>query len=231
MALSRLKCAERKIAKMGIGDKYAEIMQGYLEKKYAVPVTVEELKVSRDNLWYLPHFPVENLMKPGKIRIVFDAAAKSNGMCLNDVLITGPDLLKSLQGVILRFRRGKIGFVGDIKEMFNRIWISEADSWSQCFVYRSSPSEPVETFRMKAMIFGANSSPFIAHYIKNHNAQLHADEYPDASNAIVHDHYVDDFLGSEDDELKAAELIQDVIQVHKPVGSKFEIFGAARKRF
>ncbi|XP_062703599.1 uncharacterized protein LOC134286050 [Aedes albopictus] len=221
MALSRLKCTERKIAKMGIAGKYADIMQDYLDKKYAVAVSDAELELPRDNIWYLPHFPVENVMKPGKIRIVFDAAAKSNGICLNDMLITGPDLLKSLQGVLLRFRCGKIGFVGDVKEMFNRIWISEADSWSQCFVYRSSPRDPVQTYRMKAMIFGANSSPFIAHYIKNHNAQLHADEYPEASNAIVHDHYVDDFLGSEDDVFKAAELIQDVIQVHKAGG--FEI--------
>ncbi|XP_062556821.1 uncharacterized protein LOC134221647 [Armigeres subalbatus] len=230
MALSRLKCTERKLAKRGIEDKYAEKMQDYIDKGYAVPVSEEDLKISRNNMWYLPHFPVENSMKPGKIRIVFDAAAKSNGMCLNDVLITGPDLLKSLQGVLLRFRRGKIGFVGDVKEMFNRIWISEKDSWSQCFVYRHNPDDIVQTFRMKAMVFGANSSPFIAHYIKNYNAQLHASEYSDASNAIVHDHYVDDFLGSEDDVFKAAELIQDVIQVHKSGGFEIRNFRCSSKK-
>lgn len=193
----------------------------YLEQGYAVPVTDEEFDKKRNNLWYLPHFPVENAMKPGKIRIVFDAASRSNGMCLNDALLTGPDLLKSLLGVLLRFRIGKIGFIGDIKDMFLRIGISDNDSWSQCFLWRDSPSQREKMYRMKAMIFGASSSPFIAQFIKNLNAERHVDQYPQASAPIIYDHYVDDFLGSEDDELKAAELIQDVIRVHKAGG--FEI--------
>lgn len=218
LALSRLKCTERKIHKLGISGKYADKIREYISKGYAVPVTEDELKVKRSNLWYLPHFPVMNQMKPGKVRVVFDAAARSNGMCLNDALMSGPDLLKRLFGVLLWFRTGKIGFVADIAEMFHRIEIADEDSWSQCFLYREDPKEIPRTYRMKAMIFGANSSRFIAQYIKNLNAEHHADLYPEACALIIDDHYVDDCLGSQDDECRAAELIQDVIQIHSAGG-------------
>ena len=55
-------------------------------------------------------------------------------------------------------------------------------------------------------------------YIKNLNAEHHADLYPEACALIIDDHYVDDCLGSQDDECRAAELIQDVIQIHSAGG-------------
>ena len=42
--------------------------------------------------------------KPEKFRIVFDVAAEYNGNSLNMALLTGPDLLNSLVGVLLQFR-------------------------------------------------------------------------------------------------------------------------------
>ena len=59
--------------------------------------------------WYLPHHAVLNPIKPGKVCVVFDAASKFDGVSLNDKLLTGPDLLHNLVGILMRFRTGKIG--------------------------------------------------------------------------------------------------------------------------
>ena len=41
---------------------------------------------------------------PGKLGVVFDASVKDQGASLNDMLLTGPDLMTSLIGALLRLR-------------------------------------------------------------------------------------------------------------------------------
>lgn len=65
--------------------------------------------------WYLPHFPVIHPQKPEKPRLVFEPAAKINGISLNDRLLKGPELLNSVVRVLLTFRERKIALCGDIK--------------------------------------------------------------------------------------------------------------------
>ncbi|BHF65196.1 hypothetical protein SprV_0200820600 [Sparganum proliferum] len=70
--------------------------KGYIERvdgNKAFPVTRH---------WYLPHHPVVNPRKPEKIRVVFDCAAKCQGVALNDNLYQGPDLNAKLRDPVLR---------------------------------------------------------------------------------------------------------------------------------
>ena len=48
----------------------------YISKGYAQRVPKEELDVDDKPLWYLPHHAVFNPNKPGKLRVVFDCAAR-----------------------------------------------------------------------------------------------------------------------------------------------------------
>lgn len=50
--------------------------------------------------------------------VVLYAAAKVDGKSLNGFLLTGPDLLTSIIGVLNRFGQFKIAFIADIDEMF-----------------------------------------------------------------------------------------------------------------
>ena len=63
--------------------------------------------------WFLPHHPVLNPNKPGKVRMVMGARAKYNGVSLNDELLVGPDLLNNLCGVLLRFREERVAIAAD----------------------------------------------------------------------------------------------------------------------
>lgn len=76
---------------------------------------------------YLSHHPVINEHKPGKVRDVFDCAATYQGRSLNSELLQGLNLMNSLVGVLLRFRKDKIGIVADIEAMFRQVM-----DWTEC---------------------------------------------------------------------------------------------------
>jgi len=95
--------------------KYSRVMEEYLNKGYAKELSNEEAATKSDITWYLPHHPVLNPNKPGKVRVVFDAAAKFAGVSLNDMLLEGPSAINDLTGVLLRFRQHEFAFTADIE--------------------------------------------------------------------------------------------------------------------
>ena len=61
---------------------------------------------------YIPHHPVITLDKATtKLRVVYDASARSNGLSLNDCLFAGPTFGQNIVDIILRFRLHKIALV------------------------------------------------------------------------------------------------------------------------
>ena len=67
-------------------------------------------KVYSDQItWYLPFF----VTKQGKPRVVYDDAATVGGVCLNQAVLAGTNLLNNLVEVVVRFRLGKYACVAD----------------------------------------------------------------------------------------------------------------------
>jgi hypothetical protein len=82
----------------------------------------------RQGVWYAPHFPVLRMQKETtKIRPVFDCAAKTKGVCLNDFLTQGPQVMNELVSVLHYFRRHDVAMTGDIAEMFLQVQVAEED--------------------------------------------------------------------------------------------------------
>ncbi|XP_063629855.1 uncharacterized protein LOC134801251 [Cydia splendana] len=217
LALSRLLSLEKKMARdFQYAERYRENIHDMFRKGYAELCTEEPS--AKSPVWILPHFGVTNPNKPNKLRVVHDAAAKSHGVSLNSLLLTGPDLLQPLLGILLRFREGKIALTGDIREMFPQVKIRAEDRDAQRFLWRDSPKDPIMTYRMSSMIFGAASSPFTAIYIKNKNAVEWQERFPDAAQAIIADHYMDDCIVSLNCVDKAAKLAAEITNIHKHAG-------------
>ncbi|XP_072936129.1 uncharacterized protein [Epargyreus clarus] len=215
-ARNRLLGVERKLDRDAtLNEEYSKQLGNLLTSAYAKEAP-ENITMGRT--FYLPHFAVKHPLK-GKIRIVFDAAAKHEGKSLNDALLPGPDLLQSLFGVLIRFREGPVAVVADVKEMFLQIQIREEDRDSLRFLWRGEDrgSKPKE-YRMKSVIFGAASSPATAIYVKNINAEQHAKEHPRAARAIIRNHYMDDYLQSFSTTEEAASVADEVNQVQKKAG-------------
>lgn len=224
VALQRFRFIERKMSlDQDFGQAYSQKIKEYKEKGYIRKLSMEEEEESHKKIWYLPHFGVVNPNKPGKIRLVMDAASKVDGKCLNDFLYKGPDLLNSLISVIAKFREKPIAFSADIREMFHMIEINDEDQHAQRIIWRDSPANDFETYVVQVMIFGAVSSPYSAQYIKNINALEYEKVYPEAVDAIINRHYMDDYIDSSESPEKASKLINEVIAIHKMGG--FELRG------
>ncbi|VDP40447.1 unnamed protein product [Schistosoma margrebowiei] len=105
LAERRLECLRKRFMKdNSLLGKYKVVMNKHLSKGYITEASKEEF--DHDALcWYIPHHPVINPKKLGKLRIVFDCAAVYQGS-LNDQLFRGTITINSLIGVLLRFRLG-----------------------------------------------------------------------------------------------------------------------------
>ncbi|XP_058467076.1 uncharacterized protein LOC131439990 [Malaya genurostris] len=219
MALRRMKQLENKLMKNP--DLYESVCRQIDEcqqKGYAHVATAEELRNSEpEKVWYLPLNAVTNPRKPGKIRLVWDAAASVQGVSLNLQLLKGPDLLVPLVKVIVGFRERRIAFGGDLREMYHQLQIIESDRQFQRFVFRKDFSKKPTIFVMDVATFGATCSPSSAQYVKNRNAEEHAVQYPQAASAIIHRHYVDDYFDSVDTIEEAVNIAKQVHLIHKHV--------------
>ena len=103
-------------------------MTGYLKNGYAKKLSKKEVDEVSRRTWYLPHHHVFNENKPNKMRTVFDTAGEYDGMSLNKALLTGPDLLNNLVGVLLRFRNHKFAIAADIEAMYHQVRVSKSDA-------------------------------------------------------------------------------------------------------
>ena len=95
MALRRLEGTEHRLLKrLEIARTYTDSIQRYTLKGYIRKVPREDRSAAR---WFLPHFPI---VRPDrtttKMRIVFDASARHQGVSLNDVICQGPKLQRDL---------------------------------------------------------------------------------------------------------------------------------------
>jgi hypothetical protein len=215
-AMRRLQCVERRMVQdRNFRQQYCEKIQDYVDKGYARKLSPDEAAVENPRCWYLPHFGVVNINKPNKLRLVFDAASKSHGMSLNDNLLAGPDLLKSLVAVLMKFRQRKIAYCSDVREMFHQVRIRPEDRCAQRFLWREGNSDrPCDVYEMQVMTFGATCSPTCAQYIKNLNATEQA-KSQEILNAILDKHYVDDYLDCKDTINEAMQTILEVRRVQE----------------
>ncbi|XP_053699022.1 uncharacterized protein LOC128745992 [Sabethes cyaneus] len=220
MAIKRMTQLEKRLERNPeIYENVRKQIVEYQQKGYAHLATQEELsKSDPSKVWYLPLNVVLNPRKPGKIRLVWDAAATVEGVSLNSQLLKGPDMLTPLVSVIVGFRERRVAFGADVREMYHQLRIIEGDKQAQRFVFRAKKTDPPSVYVMDVATFGSTCSPCSAQFVKNLNAKENADEYPEAAAAILNRHYVDDYYDSTDTVEEAIRRARDVKLVHSKGG-------------
>lgn len=187
--------------------------------------------------WYLPIFGVYHPKKPGQIQVVFDSSAQYNGVSLNDVLLTGPDLNNSLLGVLLRFRKESVAITADIQQMFYCFLVKEEDRNFLRFLWfrHNDPSKDIVEYRMKVHAFGNSPSPAVAIYgLRKAAHQEGKDQDSEVQQFVECDFYVDDGLKSLPTVEAAVSLLKRTqtilaksnVRLHKIASNKREVMEA-----
>lgn len=102
--------------------------------------------------------------------------------------------------------------------MFHQIGIRTEDRRYQRLYWRETTDELVKTYEMKVMTFGANCSPCIAQFVKDKNAKIFKDGYPEAATAIMKNFNVDDWLQSFKTPKEAVDTAFQVMDIQRHAG-------------
>ena len=160
---SALKSTE----KHALSPKHAKVYQRQIEdmikRAAARKLTIQDMEDYTGPKFYISHHEVlKPESKSTPCRIVFNSSANFRGHILNKCYAKGPDILKNLLGVLLRFRDRAVAMVGDIGKMFHAIDIPIVDQMTHHFLWRNLEEREPETYVMTSVNMGDRSSGTIA---------------------------------------------------------------------
>lgn len=207
--LKRLNSLERKLeSDPSLKIAYAETIQEYLDLGQ-----MSVIKDPFDDGFYLPHHAViKSSSNTTKVRVVFDASAKSNnGISLNDMLMVGPTIQDTLFTHLIRFRIHRYVLTADIEKMYRQILLHKDDRAYQRILWRQN--DQVKTFELNTLTFGVSSSPFLAIRTIQKLADDEYNAYPIAAQVLKKHLYVDDLLTGADSIEKARILRDEIIHL------------------
>ena len=182
---------------------------------------VERVDSPADNqaVHYLPHHPVIRKDKSTtKLRVVYDASAKTSGRSLNDCLNPGPKFDQKIFDILVRFRVHNIAVTADIEKAFLMISVAEPDREFLRFLWVDDPlkeNPQLAVYRFARVIFGVTASPFLLNATIRYHLESNADSHGELISKMQRSIYVDDLVTgacSEDDAYQLYSSAKEVLK-------------------
>ena len=203
LSLKRLTNLLRRLRQEpNILQEYDSVIKDQLRRGIVEQVT-EPSTLSVARVHYLPHHCVIRKDKQtSKLRIVYDASARSQGPSLNDCLYTGPKFSQNIMEILTRFRIHHVALAGDIEKAFLMVSVNQEDRDVLRFLWIddiSKKTPKIQVFRFTRVIFGVSSSPFLLNATVRHHIEGYKDKDPEFVDKFLRSIYVDDLsLGTSD---------------------------------
>ncbi|XP_065327919.1 uncharacterized protein LOC135933709 [Pelmatolapia mariae] len=122
------------------------------------------------------------------------------GLSLNDILIEGPDVLNPIRAVLLRFRAGVYAALGDIRKMYNSIWLEDREVHLHRFLWRDTEDAGIEDYAITRVNIGDKPAGCVAQVAMREIANLPSfSHFKEEKHVLEEDAYVDDILTSHND--------------------------------
>ena len=224
---------------------YFALMAKILDRGHTARVPTDELSADGEEtavtdrhgrIWYLPHFGAYHPRKPDQIRVVFDSPAEFQGVSLNKQLLSGPDHMNSLLGILVHFRQEDVTLMCDVEQMFHSFYVNpEHRDFLRFLWFHNDPSGDIVEYRMLVHLFGNISSPAIATYGMKKTAEDGEERYGSAAKEFVcNDFYVDDGLTSRPTDQETNDLLKNTqamlatsgLRLHKVVSNSVPVMEA-----
>lgn len=224
IALKRYHSLEKRLeSNCQLRTDYNECIQEYVDENQMKIVPPSEVSKMTPETYYIPHHAVfKSDSLTTKTRVVFDASCRaSNNQSLNDLLLPGPALQRDISLLLCEWRQRKFVFTADIARMYRQILLHPDECDFQRILWRPSPQDPVQDFRLLTVTFGIRSSPFLAIRTIQQLAQDEAQNFPLGARALLTDLYVDDVLSG-------GNTLEEVIEIRNQIdkilkAGKFEL--------
>ena len=120
----------------------------------------------------------------------------------------------SLVDVLVRFRCHRMALITNVSRMFCTVALSSSDKELHRFVWRNSPSDLLQDFRMTIITFNVSVSSFAANMCVKQNALDHTLAYPLAAQAVKNSFYINDGF-------TRADSVDKVIELHRQLQALF----------
>ena len=199
--------------------EYHSIIQDQIKKGVVEPIDPQVIPKA-GNVHYLPHREVVRTDKnTTKVRVVYDASAKTTGPSLNDCLYAGPSLTPLIFDILLRFRVHPIAMTADIEKVFLNIAIAEEHRDFLRFLWLNDPysSNPsIIPLRFTRVVFGVTSSPFILNATLRHHVNQYLLNDPGFVYEMLRSLYVDDYASG-------CESIPEALELARKIKSRLSV--------
>ena len=173
--------------------------------------------------FFLPHHGVlkKNSLKP-KLCTVFNGSANDyDGVSLNSLLHTGPNLLPDLAELLIHWMKYQYVFVSDIKQMYRQILIHPDDRKYQQILWRENNNDKIQAYSLNTVTYGVVSSPYHAIRVTRQLAIDEGKKYPLGSEILNSETYMDVTLSGGYSLPESLKKQQQLINICKCAG--FEV--------
>ena len=181
-----------------------------------------------DRIHYLPHHAViKHDRATTKIRVVYDASAKSSGPSLNQCLHVGPKFNQRILDILLRFRTYDTALVADIEKAFLMVSMNKKDRDVLRFLWvKDIVKEPpeIQVLKFTRMVFGVASSPFLLNATIHHHLESHRGSQPIPVERLLDSIYVDDVISGAEHPEAAYQLYVDSKEILQKGGFNLRKF-------
>ena len=222
-AVAMASSLEKQLQKSSLVDKYNLEWEGLIDRDTIRKVTKEEIEAWKregKKVNYISHHAVLTPEKATtKVRLVANSSLKNggNGPSPNENWPKGPNALKPLYEVFLRFRVYEVALHYDLAKMFHSVKTGLPELFMRLMTWRNGDKQADwEDYGWLAVAMGDRPASCIMELAKSDVADAGVDIDPVAARAIKEDTYVDDGASGGSEEA-VSRMIGDVQEL--PDGS------------